>query len=94
MKRFWLVWGFDALATLLVVFFFLMGLADGSVTSANAVLWFLILTLLGGIMLGSYWLQAHQHTRWAMVLLLILALPAVLVGAFFLLVLVSKPRWN
>jgi hypothetical protein len=37
--KFWMLWGWDALIASVFVYFFLVGLADGSVSSFNAGLW-------------------------------------------------------
>ena len=60
MKFFWVLWGFDAVIALIFLYFFFVGLADGSVSSFNGGLWFLILAGLGAILLGSYWLRQQQ----------------------------------
>ena len=41
--KFWVPWGIAAVVTGVAVCFFLIGLADGSVSSFNAGLWMLIL---------------------------------------------------
>ncbi len=94
MKFFWILWGFDAVITLIFLYFFFVGLTDGSVSSVNARLWFLILAASGAILLGSYWLQTNQQPGWATALLCVLAIPGLLAGLFFLLVLITNPRWN
>ena len=52
-KLFWFIWGFDALIAAIFLFFFFWGLADGSVSSFNIVLWLGILAGLAGILGGS-----------------------------------------
>ncbi|WP_018620903.1 hypothetical protein [Spirosoma luteum] len=94
MTFFRVLWAFDGALALIFLGFFFVGLADGSVSSFNAGLWFLILGGLGAILLGSYWLQTHQQQRWATALLCVLAIPGLLAGLFFLLMLITNPRWN
>ncbi|WP_020605690.1 hypothetical protein [Spirosoma spitsbergense] len=94
MKFFWVLWGFDAVIALIFLYFFFAGLADGSVSSFNSGLWFLILGALGAILLGGYWLRNHQQQGWATALLCMLAIPGLLAGLFFLLLLITNPRWN
>ena len=93
-KLFWIVWGFDALIAAGFLFFFFWGLADGTVSSFNIVLWIAILAGLAGILGGSHRLQSKGHTRPAVGLLLILAIPGFLGVLFFLAVLMLHPRWN
>jgi hypothetical protein len=92
--KFWLLWGFDALMALVVLYFFFVGLADGSVSSFNMGLWLIILLVLGGVLLGSLWLRSTGHSGAAKGVLLILAVPGVLFLLYFLILLIAPPRWN
>jgi hypothetical protein len=92
--KFWIPWGFDALITLVVLYFFFEGLADGSVSSFNAGIWFMLLVALTCVMGGSLWLRSTGRHRGALVLLLVLAVPGVLALLFLLVVLITNPRWN
>jgi hypothetical protein len=89
-----ILFGIDALAAAVVVGFFFIGLADGSVSSFNMGLWVAILAGVAAILGGGYALHATGRTRLANLLLLVLAIPAVLYGLFILLVVVTNPRWN
>lgn len=76
------------------VVFFVIGLADGSVSSFNMALWIVLLGGLGAILWAGFALRARGHARWAIAVLGIAAVPG-LIGAFLmLLVLVTQPRWN
>jgi hypothetical protein len=88
------LWWFDALVASVVVFFFFIGLADGSVSSFNGVLWTFILFALAAILVGSRMLFAASHQKAAQAVLLLLAMPGVCALAFFLLVMITQPRWN
>jgi hypothetical protein len=92
--KFWLLWGWDAVITLVFAFFFLWGLADGTVSSFNIVLWMGILAGLGIVVGGSLWLRATGRLSLAVALLLVLALPGALFAFFLLAALVLHPRWN
>lgn len=94
MTSFWILWGIDALAALIVLYFFFVGLADGSVSSYNSGIWTLLLCAVAVVLLGSLWLQSNGHLGWAKTLLWILAVPTLLYGLFILVVLLSGPRWN
>lgn len=94
MNFFWILWGVDAVIALVFLYFFFIGLADGSVSSFNGGLWFVILAALGAILVGSYWLHTHQQETFAKILLAVLAIPGLLCGLFFLIILITKPRWN
>ncbi|WP_420147033.1 osmoprotectant transporter permease [Spirosoma sp.] len=94
MALFWILWGIDAVITLVFVVFYFIGLSDGTVSSENGGLWSLILAGLGTLMLGTYWLQMNQYGILAKILLIIPAVPGFLYGLFLLLVVILKPRWN
>jgi hypothetical protein len=91
---FWILWGFDALIALVFVMFFIWGLADGSVSSFNILLWLGILAALGGILGGSSWLRNAGRQRAAKAVLMTLAFPGAMAVLFFLIVLIAQPRWN
>ena len=84
----------DAVAALVIVYFFLIGLADGSVSSFNMQLWLGILTAIAAILGGGLLLKAKGQRIAANLVLLILAAPAALYGFFILSIIVLQPRWN
>ena len=91
---FWVLWAIAVLTALIIVAFFFIGLLDGSVSSFNIVLWLSILFIVGSTLLGSYRLRIAGFNRWAMVVVLIVAIPGLLCGLFFLVVLLSNESWN
>lgn len=94
MTFFWILWGFDAIITLVALYFFFIGLADGSVSSFNMGIWMLLLLGLAVIMLGSLWLKSIKYLTLAKILLGILAIPGLLYVAFILFFIIGKPRIN
>jgi hypothetical protein len=94
MTFFWVLWGFDAIISLIVLYFFFVGLADGSVSSFNMGLWLMILAAVGGVMLGSLWLKSNNHLSLSKVILCIFAVPGLLYGLFVLMMLGNNGRWN
>jgi hypothetical protein len=94
MVLFKILWCIDALTSIVVLYYFFVGLADGTVSSFNMGLWFLILAALAVSMLGSIWLRSHQHPALAIALLCLLAIPAFLYGLFILLLIFGNTRWN
>jgi len=92
--KFWLVWGFDALIAAVVLFFFFAGLANGRVSSFNIGLWLILLLSVAGIVGGSLRLRMIGHRGAAMAVLLILAVPGFLCVLFFVVALITHPRWN
>jgi hypothetical protein len=88
------LWLFDALVAAVVVFFFFWGVADGSVSSFNMLLWLGMLAGVGVVVGGSLALQRAGRIKAARALLLGLALPGLTFVLFFLSVLILQPRWN
>ena len=91
---FWIPWSIDLVVALIAVYFFFIGLADGSVSSFNMGLWLAILCVLGGVIVGSLALRAAARTRAATALVVALAVPSALIGLFLLVLLVAPVRWN
>jgi hypothetical protein len=85
---------FDLIIAAIVVFFFLWGVSDGTVSSFNAGLWFGLLATVAGALLGAYYLNAGGRQRTAIALLLVLAIPGFLYLLFLLFVIIAQPRWN
>jgi len=90
---FWASWIVDALASAIFVYFFMVGIGDGTVSSFNIVLWLGILGSLAGIVGGSLWLRTKSPVG-ALILVLVMAVPAILALLFLIVVLISNPRWN
>jgi len=92
--KFWIPWVLAAIVTSVAFFFFFVGLGDGSVSSFNAGIWTLLLLGTGGVTAGSLILKRMGRPGLGALLALVLALPGVLAVLFFLLILISHPRWN
>jgi hypothetical protein len=91
---FWILFGFDVIIALIALFFFAVGINDGSVSSFNIELWVAILAGIAAILGGSLLLNAKGQRGPAIGILLILALPGFLFGLFMLAVIILQPRWN
>ena len=92
--KFWIPWAIDAVIATIVVCFFLWGLADGSVSAFNIGLWVLILGGLAAVVGGSLWLRSIGRPGLGAALSWVLAVPGLLAGLFFLILIVANPRWN
>jgi hypothetical protein len=92
--KFRILWGFDLLIALVVVFFFFWGLSDGTVSAFNIGLWLVLLLGVGSVVWGGRKLRAAGRTGLATGLLLILAFPGFMYVLFLLVVLIGRPRWN
>ncbi|MFN7953874.1 MAG: osmoprotectant transporter permease [bacterium] len=91
---FWFLWGVDVVAALVALYFFFVGLGDGSVSAFNARIWILLLLGLATVVIGGPWLRGAGHPRLARALVTALGVPTLGVGLFFLVLLVTRPRFN
>jgi len=89
-----ILFGIDALAALVLLYFFVIGLADGSVSSFNIQLWLLILVGVAAILAGGFVLNSKGSRAAANALLAVLAVPATLFALFMLTIILTNPRWN
>lgn len=94
MILFKIIWILDAVAALVVLYFFFTGFTDGTVSGRNAGRWLLILAALAGVLGGSLWLRHHGLTSFAYALLCLVAVPALLYALYLGFALVAKPKWN
>ena len=89
-----IVWAVDFMVALIFVAFFFIGIADGSVSSFNIVLWLAILGGLAALVVGAHALARSGRMVAATLLAVALALPAVLYGLFVVVAVTSGARWN
>ena len=88
------LWWVDAIAAAIVMAFFFIGVADGSVSSFNIALWTALLAGVAVVVFGSLALDRKGH-RWpAIVLAAVLAIPALLYGLMIVVFVASGTRWN
>jgi hypothetical protein len=92
--KFWIPWTIDALIASVVLYFFFVGLIDGSVSSFNIGLWLMILFGLAIVVGGSLWLKSADHPGLSTALLLILAVPGVICGLLLVVAVIAGTRWN
>jgi hypothetical protein len=94
MMAFRIAWAIDIMVALVLVFFFLIGIADGSVSSFNIVLWLGMLGGIAALIVGANALARRGQTVLATVIAAVPALPALLYGLFVLVAVMSGARWN
>lgn len=94
MKLFWIFLTVNSITLLVFLYFFVVGIIDGSVSSYNVRLWILILLVSVGILAGAYFLKVNGNIKFANIFLGILAIPAIIFGLWILLMLITNPRWN
>jgi hypothetical protein len=86
--------GIDVIIAGVFVFFFITGVGDGSVSAFNMMLWLGILVGIASVLLAGSVLKATGATGPANLVLVVLAGPGVAAALFFLLLILSQPRWN
>ena len=74
--------------------FFVIGLADGSVSSFNLTLWLVLLAAAWASVWAGYALRSRHRFLAATAALSITAVPGLLAVLFLLLVVLTQPRWN
>jgi len=91
---FGILFGIDSIIALVAVYFFVVGLTDGSVSSFNMLLWLALLGGIAAVLGGSILLTRSGYRRRANALLLVPALPGFALGLLLLLAVILQPRWN
>jgi hypothetical protein len=86
--------GLAGLTAAVLIWFFLEGLADGTVSSFNIGLWLPLLAAVGGLFGGGIALHRGGRTVAGKMLLALLALPALLGGFVTLVLIISPPNWH
>ncbi len=94
MTTFWIFWIFNALVSLVPIYFFFVGLNDGTVSSRNIGIWFLLLLVVAVVLVGSLLLKAANQMALAKVLLILAAIPGICVVLYFLVVLTMHPDFK
>jgi len=74
--------------------FFLIGLADGSVSSFNFGIWVVLLGSIAAVLWAGIVLRSRGRTALAVAVLAVAAIPGLLAALFLLVVLVTNERWN
>ena len=98
MYVFWFLWGVDAIATAIFVYYFFVGLGDNSISSFNARFWYTTLVVLPCLLLGSLLLYVTHHAMVAKLMLIPLALPSLFYAAVLVYLYIASSgkntRWN
>jgi hypothetical protein len=89
-----ILWIINAIVSFIIIYFFLVGLQDGSVSSRNIRIWIMLLCAAFVVLTGSIWFKSHANGRVAYALLSVFALPAFFYGIFMLVAIFGKVRWN
>lgn len=94
MISFWILWIFNALMSLVPVYFFFEGLSDGTVDASNLWMWMIILAVVALILGGTYWLKTKNQVMAAKVLLIVAAIPSLFAILFMSIAIFGDVRWN
>jgi hypothetical protein len=94
MKLFWTTWIIDAIASMVIVYFFFIGILDGTVSQRNAGMWGLLLLAVAAVTAGSIYFYRRGQMKTAWILLSLMAIPAILMFIFMLIVIFGDVRWN
>ncbi|MCC6717158.1 MAG: hypothetical protein IT555_04680 [Acetobacteraceae bacterium] len=81
-------------AALVALTFFVIGLADGSVTSFNILIWAALLGVVFTMPWAGWAVRMRGRKRLGMLLLLPVAVPAIAAGVMLVLLLVMRPDWR
>lgn len=84
----------DAIVAAALLYFFVTGLEDGSVSAFNILLWLGLLGGMAAIIVGAYALKSKGRLLPANLLLFVPAFPGMMFGLFILAALILQPRWN
>lgn len=91
---FQILWGIDAIIMIIILYFFFVGMADGSVSSTNMGMWMGIIFGMAVVLLGSILLRTHDFPLLSRGLLAIPAVPGLFYLLFLIVVVLSKGKWN
>jgi len=89
-----IVWAIDIMVALIFVAFFFIGMADGSVSSFNIVIWAAILAALAAIVFGANALAMRGRVGLAIVVAAVPAVPSLLYGLLLAIAVLTGARWN
>ena len=94
MKLFGTLFAINILAALVAFGFFIIGLADGTVTTFNILIWAAMLGTLFSLPFLAWLMRLRGHARVGTVLMLPVAGVAVIGGLVLLVMMISPPNWR
>lgn len=94
MVLFGTLFALNLLAAMVAFGFFIIGLADGTVTTFNILIWAAMLGFLFSMPFAAWLVRLRGHQRLGTLLLLPLAGVAVLGGVAILVLMVAAPSWR
>jgi len=91
---FWLLLAFDVVLAAVLLFFFAIGIGDGSISSFNIGLWLLLIAVAAAILGGGLWLKRAGRELPCIMLLLVPAIPGACFLLFVLMLVATQPDWR
>jgi len=88
------LWTIAVVVDAVAVYFFVLGIADGSVSSFNLGLWAVLLLGATAVTGGSLWLKKSGRPGLASAVAALLAVPGVLAVLLVLAMLIVDPHWT
>jgi hypothetical protein len=89
-----ILWAIDAAVAFAFFYFFVAGLGDHTVSFLNWKLWLLLGLVIFAVLYGSLWLKKKGQKTWSIILLILLAVPALLYILFILYAISGSFRWK
>ncbi|MEZ4746547.1 MAG: osmoprotectant transporter permease [Calditrichia bacterium] len=94
LKLFWMFFGVDVVIAAILLFFFIWGIADGTVSAFNIKSWMFALLGVALIVGGGFWLKSIDQLVLANIVLMILALPGLGYALIMVVAIVTQTSWN
>lgn len=89
-----ILFGIGWLTLGVTLLFFLWGLLDGTVSPVTLPYWAMMVGLPAAVLWAATALSAQGRNWAALVLLGVMAVPAILLGIIILVFMIAPPRWN
>lgn len=84
----------DLLVVAGVLFFFVWGITDGTVSSSNAALWAGLIAVTIALPAGGAFLLRSGQRGAALAVLGVMAIPALIAALVMVAIIIAQPRWN
>lgn len=94
LKLFWMFFGVDVVIAAILLFFFIWGIADGTVSAFNIKSWMVALLGVALIVGGGFWLKSVEQLVLANIVLMVLALPGLGYAFIMVVAIVTQSSWN
>jgi hypothetical protein len=93
-KLFLIVLAVDAIVPIIAIFYFFVGISDGTVSSRNIMMWVLLLAALVLLWLACLYFYKAGWIKLAWAIAILLGLPAMIGLLYILMFMFGNVRWN